>query len=74
MWVSSTCSFAESLTLSYSRSLQLSVMELKGLGAKIALPYSIVSLNDVKQARTPAVAVKAQSAFWGEEFTFEYVY
>eukprot|EP00041_Stephanoeca_diplocostata_P039547 m.1635172 g.1635172 ORF g.1635172 m.1635172 type:complete len:926 (+) comp25420_c1_seq1:276-3053(+) len=51
--------------------LNLSIMEAKNFTAKSSTLYCIVSLNYAKMARTPAVQVKGDSVFWGEEFVFD---
>lgn len=51
--------------------LSLAVMEAKNFNAKSNTLYCIVLLNYAKMARTPAVQVKGDSVFWGEEFVFD---
>ena len=52
-------------------SVNLSVMEAKKFGVKDGkFAYGLVSFGGINHARTPKVAVKRESAFFGEEFTF----
>ena len=46
-------------------------MEAKKFGIKDGkFVYGLVSFGGINHARTPKVAVKRESAFFGEEFTF----
>jgi Ras GTPase-activating protein 1 len=58
-------------TKCFLTSVNLSVMEAKKFGLKAgAKTYGLVSFGGIKHARTPKVAIKGESAFFGEEFVF----
>ena len=46
--------------------------QAKKFGGKSSSSYALVCFNGVKRARTPNVQCKSDSAFFGEEFDFDF--
>jgi hypothetical protein len=54
-------------------SLQIKITEVKDCSAKAGQVAFILSLNGLKHARTRTKPVKDKSAFFDDEFNFEWV-